>query len=148
MSRALDDVIVLDLGRQFFTALSAAFLADFGARVIRLDSPPAKSVEPPPVPASWNHEADLIHRNKESLALDIGSSQGQTVLKDLLAKADVVLTDWQRDELAAAGLDYATVAGSRPDIVYGRLSGFGPSGPDADLPAIDELAAARTGLRR
>lgn len=146
MSRALDDVIVLDFGRQFFTALSAAFLADFGARVIRLDALPAQSVEARPRPVRWNHEADLIHRNKESLALDLRSSQGQAVLRDLVAKADVVVTDWQRDELAAAGLDYAGVTASRPDIVYGRLSGFGPSGPDTDLPAIDELAAARTGM--
>ncbi len=143
MSRALDNVIVLDLGRQFCTALSAAFLADFGARVIRLDLLPANAG---PRPAGWNHEADLIHRNKESLALDLRSDQGRAVLKDLLAKADVVVTDWQRDELAAAGLDYERVQASRPDVVYGRLSGFGPLGPDADLPPIDELAAARTGM--
>ena len=143
MSRALDNVIVLDLGRQFCTALSAAFLADFGARVIRLDLLPANAG---PRPAGWNHEADLIHRNKESLALDLRSDQGRAVLKDLLAKVDVVVTDWQRDELAAAGLDYERVQASRPDVVYGRLSGFGPLGPDADLPPIDELAAARTGM--
>ena len=94
MSRALDDVIVLDFGRQFFTALSAAFLADFGARVIRLDALPAQSVEARPGPVRWNHEADLIHRNKESLALDLRSSQGQAVLRDLVAKADVV-SQWR-----------------------------------------------------
>ncbi len=146
MSRALDDVIVLDLGRQFFTALATAFLADFGARVIRLDPLPAMSTDTEPGPAGWNHEADLIHRNKESLALDLRSNQGQAVLRDLVAKADVIVTDWQKDELAAAGLDYESVQASRPDIVYGRLSGFGPLGPDADLPPIDELAAARTGM--
>ncbi|MBK6552414.1 MAG: CoA transferase [Rhodocyclaceae bacterium] len=143
MSRALDDVIVLDLGRQFCTALSAAFLADFGARVIRLDPLPANAE---PRPAGWNHEADLIHRNKESLALDFRRDQGRAVLTDLLAKVDVVVTDWQRDELAAAGLAYERVRTIRPDIVYGRLSGFGPLGPDAALPPIDELAAARTGM--
>ena len=143
MSRALDDVIVLDLGRQFCTALSAAFLADFGARVIRLDPLPANAE---PRPAGWNHEADLIHRNKESLALDFRRDQGRAVLTDLLAKVDVVVTDWQRDELAAAGPAYVRVRTIRPDIVYGRLSGFGPLGPDAALPPIDELAAARTGM--
>jgi formyl-CoA transferase len=49
-------------------------------------------------------------------------------------------------ELEARGLDYASVSALRPDIVYGRASGFGPEGPDKDLPAIDELAAARTGM--
>ncbi|CAB1370129.1 CaiB/BaiF CoA transferase family protein [Denitratisoma oestradiolicum] len=143
MSRALEDVIVLDLGRQFCTALSAAFLADFGARVIRLDLLPRVAEDRP---AGWNHEADLIHRNKESLALEPRSERGQALLKELIAKADVIVTDWQRDELAALGLDYDSAVVLNPGLIYGRLSGFGPVGPDADLPAIDELAAARTGM--
>lgn len=147
MSRALDDIIVLDLTRQFCTSLTGAFLGDFGARVIRLDLLPAAT----PARASadscqWNYEADLIHRNKESIALDPHPAQGAELLRQLVAKADVIITDWQRDELKALGLDYASVAKLRGDIVFGRLSGFGPTGPDADLPPIDELAAARTGM--
>jgi crotonobetainyl-CoA:carnitine CoA-transferase CaiB-like acyl-CoA transferase len=147
MSRALDDVIVLDLTRQFCSSLAGAFLADFGARVIRLDLlPGARNAVPAADRGPWNHEADLIHRNKESLALDPRSEQGAVLLKDLTAKVDVIITDWQKDELKALGLDYASVSQRRGDIVFGRLSGFGPVGPDADLPPIDELAAARTGM--
>lgn len=142
MSRALDDVVVLDLTRQFCASLSAAFLADFGARVIRLDLPPQRA----PTDGRWNHEADLIHRNKESVALDPATKRGAALLHQLVAKADVIVTDWQRDELAALGIDYAGGSALRPDIVFGRISGFGPQGPDADLPPIDELAAARTGM--
>ncbi|MCK0508154.1 CaiB/BaiF CoA transferase family protein [Aromatoleum anaerobium] len=142
MSRALEDVVVLDLTQQFCASLSAAFLADFGARVIRLDVPPARLASD----GKWNHEADLIHRNKESLALDPSGERGRALLHELVAKADVILTDWQRDELAALGIDYAGASALRPDIVFGRISGFGPVGADADLPAIDELAAARTGM--
>lgn len=142
MSRALDDVVVLDLTRQFCASLSAAFLADFGARVIRLDVPPLR----PSTEGRWNHEADLIHRNKESLALDPATKRGGALLHQLVAKADVIVTDWQRDELAALGIDYAGASALRPDIVFGRISGFGPQGPDAELPPIDELAAARTGM--
>lgn len=142
MGRVLDDVTVLDLTRQFCTALSAAFLGDFGARVIRLDLLPAL---PAGTSGRWNHEADLIHRNKLSVAINPSSPRGRGVLAALLAKADVIVTDWQRNELAAIGLDYASASQVRPDIVFARLSGFGPAGPDQDLPAIDELAAARTG---
>ncbi|NMG76488.1 CaiB/BaiF CoA transferase family protein [Aromatoleum diolicum] len=142
MSRALDDVVVLDLTRQFAAALSAAFLADFGARVIRLDVPPVRVA----TDGRWNHEADLIHRNKESIALDPTHASGLALLKALVGEADVIVTDWQREELAAVGIDYAGACALRPDIVFGRISGFGPVGPDADLPAIDELAAARTGM--
>ncbi len=147
MSRALDDVIVLDLTRQFCSSLSGAFLADFGARVIRLDLLP--EAQTPPATArdgAWNHEADLIHRNKESLALNPHLPEGAALLRDVLGRVDVIITDWQREELAALGLDYASVTKLRGDIIFGRLSGFGPVGPDAGLPAIDELAAARTGM--
>ncbi len=151
MARALDDLIVVDLTRHFFGGLSAMFLADFGARVIRLgllqgfaaDQP---SLAPNAASASWNQEADLIHRNKESIALDAHSERGRALLRELLGKVDAIVTDWQRDELAAIGLDYASVCAVRPDVVFGRISGFGPTGPDADLPPIDELAAARTGM--
>lgn len=146
MSRALDDVIVVDLSRQFCTALTGAFLADFGARVIRLDLLPTADERPPRKENGWNFEADLIHRNKESLALDPRTAEGKALLQDVVARADVLITDWQRDELAALGLDYASASQRRADIIYGRLSGFGPVGPDADLPPIDELAAARTGM--
>lgn len=142
MSRPLDDLVVLDLSRLFCTSLCAAFLADFGARVIRLE--PAAA--PARAATGWNHEADLIHRNKQSLALDLGSEQGRTLLHQLLAKTDAFVTDCSVAELAALGIDYEGACKLRADIVYGRLSGFGPVGPDKDLPAIDELAAARTGM--
>ncbi len=142
MGQVLHDVTVLDLTRQFCAALSAAFLGDFGARVIRLDLLPAAPSEPT---GRWNHEADLIHRNKLSVAVNPSTPQGRDVLAGLVAKADVIVTDWQLDALAAIGLDYVSASAARPDIIFARLSGFGPTGPDRDLPAIDELAAARTG---
>lgn len=142
MSGVLRDITVLDLTRQFSAALSAAFLGDFGARVIRLELHPADRSE---ATGRWNHEADLIHRNKRSVALNPATARGREVLAALAAKADVIVTDWQLDELAAIRLDYAGASAARPDIIFARLSGFGPDGPDKDLPAIDELAAARTG---
>lgn len=142
MSRPLNDVVVIDLTRLFSSALSAAFLADFGARVIRID--PLSLDEQPG--HGWNCEADLIHRNKQSLALDVHGAQGRELLHQLVAQADVLLTDWSVAELEALGIDYAAACKLRGDIIYGRLSGFGPCGPDAELPPIDELAAARTGM--
>lgn len=142
MGQVLNDVTVLDLTRQFCAALSSAFLGDFGARVVRLDLLPQTPGE---TTGRWNHEADLCHRNKLSVAINPATPRGREVLSALVARADVIVTDWPRDELAAIGLDYATANSVRPDIVYARLSGFGPTGPDQDLPAIDELAAARTG---
>ena len=151
MSGALDDIVVLDLTRGFAASMTAAFLGDFGARVIRLEparvaAPAADAAADGPRAATWNHEADLIHRNKASLALDAASARGRAVLDDLVARCDVVLTDWPLAELAALGVDYVAASARRPDIVVARLSGFGPKGADRELPAIDELAAARTGM--
>ncbi len=150
MSQALEDVIVLDLASNFWSSLTGAFLADFGATVIRVDLlPHAREKAREKVASadgSWDYEADLIHRNKRSVALDLKEEAGRKLMSELIAKADVFVTDWMMADLEAAGLDYASVSKLREDIIYGRASGFGPKGPDKDLPAIDELAAARTGM--
>lgn len=146
MSGALDDVVVLDLTKNFFASLSGAFLADFGGNVIRLDLLPEARENTDKADGTWNHEADLIHRNKQSIALNPTTEQGRKVLAELLEKADVIVTDWQLTDLQALGLDYQTLSKNNPGIIFGRISGFGPEGPDKDLPAIDELAAARTGM--
>ena len=145
MSKALEDVVVLDLTSQFWSSLSGAFLADFGATVIRVDLLP-QALEKARAKVSdgeWDHDADLVHRNKRSIALNLKEEAGRKLMSELIAKADVLITDWMMADLEKANLDYASVCSLREDIIYGRASGFGPKGPDKDLPAIDELAAAR-----
>ena len=134
MGRILEDVTVLDLTRQFPAALSAAFLGDFGARIIRLDLLPTAPSAPT---GRWNHEADLIHRNKLSVAINPSTPRGREVIRSLAAKADVIVTDWQRDELAAMALDYAAASAARADIIHAPVR-LGP-GVRTRLPAIDEL---------
>jgi formyl-CoA transferase len=58
----------------------------------------------------------------------------------------VIAVDRPLREAAERGWDYESLAALRPDLIYARGSGFGPEGPDHDLPALDELAAARTGM--
>ncbi len=148
MSKALEDVVVLDLTTQYWASVGAALLGDFGAQVIRVEtgaseggpSPSDKSRGP------WDHEAELSQRNKLSLALDAGKEAGREILADLVAKTDVLLTDWSLAEIDRLGLDYESLSKRKPDLIYARGSGFGPKGPDKDLPALDELAAARAGM--
>jgi len=149
MNKALDGLRVVDLTVEFWGSIGAALLADFGAEVIRVDAlGGATSVgsEDERAPGAWNARAELAQRNKESLAVDLASAEGRRLVRDLIGKADVVITDRPRAELATLGLDYAALAGAHPGLIYARASGFGPKGPDGDLPAIDELAAARTGM--
>jgi len=151
MGKALEDVVVLDLTRKFWGALGAALLADFGARVIRVEPLPeareergGREHEEPRPP--WDHRFELANRNKLSLAVKLDEAAGREILEGLVRQADVFVTDCPRAFVEGARLDYATLASLKPDIIYARGTGFGPKGPDRDLPALDELAAARTGM--
>lgn len=144
MNGALDDVRVLDLTNEFWGQAAAAMLGDFGADVIRIEPP--GSERPAPADTDWNYLDTFVGRNKRSVAVNLAAEAGRDVARKLAAKVDVVLTDRDLGELQDLGLDYASVSVARPDIIYARGSGFGAKGPDADLPAIDELAAARTGM--
>ncbi|MFQ5477417.1 MAG: CaiB/BaiF CoA transferase family protein [Candidatus Binatia bacterium] len=151
MNVALEGVVVLDLTRQFWGCLASAMLGDFGARVIRLEKPDGSDRVFPdngdvPSRGSWNYRFDLANRNKLSLALDLDLERGLDLARRLVAEVDVLVTDMPATVLTGYGLDYGSASAIRPDIVYVGGSGFGPRGPDRDLPAIDELAAARTGM--
>ncbi|UCE87420.1 MAG: CoA transferase [Deltaproteobacteria bacterium] len=151
MSRALEDVVLLDFTTEFWASLAAALLGDFGARVIRVENlpearaPRARRDGQHP-PSAWDYRAELVQRNKRSLGVDLEQDAGGEILAELVRTADVFLTDRPFSVLEARGWDYASLAKLRPDLIYARGSGFGPQGPDRDLPALDELAAARTGM--
>jgi crotonobetainyl-CoA:carnitine CoA-transferase CaiB-like acyl-CoA transferase len=150
MSKALDNLVV-DFTTTFWGAMAAAMLGDFGASVVRVEPlgearqhRAARGCGEPP--SQWNARFELANRNKQSLAVDLDAEEGRRILGELVAKADVVITDRPGAELVALGMDYETLGAAMPHLVYALGSGFGPEGPDADLPAIDELAAARTGM--
>jgi formyl-CoA transferase len=148
MSKALEDVSVLDLTTEFWSSIGTALLGDFGARVIKVEAlSGARDRRPDQDPAvAWDYNAELAQRNKLSLALNVDDDAGRAILRDLIRKADVFVTDWPRLRVEQEGLGYASLCTMRPDIIYASASGFGPKGPDRDLPALDELAAARTGM--
>jgi len=151
MSKALEGLVVVESCSEFFASLCGAMLGDFGANVIRIDdrAKPRKvdhdrdGMHPP---ERWNALDELAHRNKQSLALDLDKQTGREIFDKLIATADIFLTDLSFAEQEARGLDYAGLCKRKSDIIFARASGFGPEGPDRNLPAIDELAAARTGV--
>ncbi len=151
MSAALSDVVVVELASEPWTALAGAFLADFGARVLRIDDRAGtvarRADDPPPSERpGWDPEAELVHRNKRAVSFDLSNPEGRSLLHDLARGADVFLTDWPARELAARGLDAPALSALNPRLVYARATAAGAKGPDADLPPLDELAAARTGM--
>lgn len=147
---ALDDVVVLDLTTEMWSGIGASLLGDFGARVIRVEDLSRPPVDPDRDGAhpteTFDADAELVHRNKRSLGIDLAHPEGRALFEALVAKADVLLTDLPFAELSGRGWSEAELTGLNPGLVYARGSGFGPEGPDRDLPALDELAAARTGV--
>ena len=150
MSRALDGIVILDLTESFWASLGVALLADFGARVLRVEDAAARGDgsgrDGGGARAQWDWERELADRNKKSLAVDDRRPEGREIFEALVRRADVLAVDRPLHELAERGWDYQTLASLRPELIYARGTGFGPNGPDRDLPAIDELAAARTGM--
>jgi len=151
MSKALEGVVVIDLTSEFFASLAGGMLGDFGATVIRVEDlgDPRKvdhnrdGMHPP---ERWNSLDELAHRNKQSLALNLAGPAGREIMAKLISGADVFLTDMPFKALDEYGWDYESLCELKANIIYARGSGFGPEGPDRDLPAYDELAAARTGV--
>jgi crotonobetainyl-CoA:carnitine CoA-transferase CaiB-like acyl-CoA transferase len=148
---ALGDVLALDLTETFWGGFAAAILGDFGADVVKIESTDPNLRRFPDVdethePGSWNFRFDLANRNKRSIAVDLDSDKGRTLVHALVTKADLVITDRPSAWLEAHALDCENSRKLRPDILYICGSGFGPAGLDAELPALDELAAARTGM--
>lgn len=146
MNGALQDVIVVDLTTERFGSVGAAVLGDFGAQVIRVEELSGMPGAPDDAPAGWDYDAELANRNKRSLVIDLEGEPGRAILKELIVKADVFVTDFSARRLSELGLTYEDLSALKADLIYAHGSGFGPNGPDCNLPAIDELAAARTGM--
>jgi formyl-CoA transferase len=138
MTAALRDILVLELTSSFWAAAGAGLLADFGARVVRIDDPrsPVRYSDDPAANVSLH---DMANRNKESVTLDFSSAGGSAAFDDLIRKCDVLIADGE-------AIDYPSLSALNPGVIYARGSGFGPEGPDAGALALDELAASRTGL--
>lgn len=148
---ALSDVLVLDLTHTFFASVAAALLADFGASVVKIESLDVgarrfEDLDGDHEPGTWNSLFDFANRNKRSLALDLDDERGNAVARELVARADCIVTDRSLDWLCGYGFDYDACRAVKPDIVYVRGSALGPNGPDSQVAPLDEIAAARTGM--
>jgi crotonobetainyl-CoA:carnitine CoA-transferase CaiB-like acyl-CoA transferase len=149
----LGGIRVIDCGTYVAGPAAATVMSDFGAEVIKVERPGSGDLwrlfsKLPGVAKSnldWCWE--LTNRNKKSIALDLNRSEHREVMRRLVARADVFLTNYQRALLEKFGLTWEELAPVNPRLVYAHLTGYGDEGPDADAPAFDALAYwARSGL--
>src|SRR5712671_6621845 len=145
-SKALSRFTVLDLTRVRSGPTCVRQLADWGANVIKIESPPQlESGEPPGGPREGSDFQNL-HRNKRSITLNLKAPEGLAVFRRLVKKADVVVENFRPDVKKRLGIDYKDLRKINPRIVYGSISGFGQSGPYATRPGFDQIAQGMGGL--
>ena len=145
-SQALSRFTVLDLTRVRSGPTCVRELADWGANVIKIETPP--HLEKGEGPGGPRNNADFqnLHRNKRSITLDLKSPQGLAAFKRMVEKADVVVENFRPDVKAKLGIDYESLRQINPRIVYGSISGFGQDGPYHKRPGFDQIAQGMGGL--
>ncbi|MEK7387726.1 MAG: CoA transferase, partial [candidate division NC10 bacterium] len=122
-------------------------LAEGGARVIKVESLEGDPVRhlAPLAPGETRHFVSR-NRGKHVLPLDLRHPRAVEVIERLLARADVVLTNFRPGLAAELGLDWPSLAPRHPRLVVGNVSAFGRRGPDAKLAGMDVVVQARSGL--
>ena len=156
LPKALGHIRVLDLSRVLAGPWCSQNLADLGADVIKIERPGAgddtRAWGPPYAKdAQGNDTLEAAYylsanRGKRSLTVDIASSEGQALLRELVLQCDVVLENFKVGHLKRYGLDYDSLKEIRPDLVYCSITGFGQDGPYAHRAGYDFLIQGMGGL--
>ncbi len=144
-SLPLAGIRVLDLTAHRAGPTAVRQLADWGASVIKIE-PPADSDTDAMGGKRHGFDFQNLHRNKRSMTLNLKSKEGHDIFMRLAKNADVIVENYRSDVKHRLGVDYETVAKANPRIVYGSISGFGQSGPDAKRPGVDQIAQGMGGL--
>ncbi len=151
MAGPMEGITVVELGVWVAGPAAGGILADWGADVIKIEPPtgdPARmfgrmlgiedGLSPP---------FEMDNRGKRSIVLDLTTDAGRVTAMELLSSADIFLSNVRPAALRRIGLDFETVAAANPRLVFGLITGYGESGPDADRAAYDVAAFwARAGL--
>ena len=134
---------VLDLTRVRAGPTAVRQLADWGAEVIKIESPGGDGGL-----GGERHGPDFqnLHRNKRSLTLNLKAPEGAAILRKLAAEADVLVENFRPDVKFRLGIDYDSLRAVNPRLVYASISGFGQDGPYRDRPGFDQIAQGMGGL--
>ncbi|WP_280153911.1 CaiB/BaiF CoA-transferase family protein [Piscinibacter sp. XHJ-5] len=156
MSGALSHIKVLDLSRVLAGPWATQMLADLGAEVIKVERPGVGDDTRgwgPPFLKDRDGRATrdaayylCTNRNKKSVTIDITTTDGQRLVRELAARADVLVENYKVGGLSQYGLDYASLKADFPRLVYCSITGFGQTGPYAPRAGYDFLVQAMGGM--
>lgn len=152
----LQGIKVLDLSRILAGPWATQVLADFGAEVWKVERPNAgddtRKWGPPFLQDENGNDTNeaayylAANRGKHSVTIDITSKQGQQLIHQLAAKADIVVENFKVGGLEKYGLDYESMKALNPSIIYCSITGFGQTGPDSKRAGYDAMIQAMGGL--
>ena len=145
-STALSRFRVLDLSRVRAGPTCVKQLADFGADVIKIESPPGVDANEGMGGPREGPDFQNLHRNKRSITLNLKLPEGREVFARLAKNADVVVENYRPDVKYRLGLDYDSLKAINPRIILASISGFGQDGPYLDRPGFDQIAQGMSGL--
>ncbi len=145
----LSGIRVLELGQLIAGPFAAKTLADFGAEVIKVETPG----DGDPL-RKWRmlHEGTSVwwqaqSRNKQSVAIDLRQKEGQELVKKLALQADVLIENFRPGTLEKWGLGWEALHAANPKLIMLRVSGYGQDGPKRDEPGFAAIAEAMGGIR-
>lgn len=148
---ALAGLRILDFTRVLAGPSCTMLLADFGAEVIKIEHPQrgddTREWGPP-----WFGEEQLsayylsVNRNKRSVTLNLKTSEGIDLARQLILRSDVLIENFKVGQMATYGLDYETLRVEHPALIYCSVTGYGQTGPYAPRPGYDYVIQAQSGL--
>ncbi|MDP9963835.1 formyl-CoA transferase [Variovorax paradoxus] len=153
---ALDGIKVLDLSRVLAGPWCTQILADLGADVIKIERPgvgdDTRTWGPPFIKDADGNDTDqasyftACNRNKRSVTVDMATPEGQALLKQMAAQADIVVENFKTGGLKQYGLDHQSLRAANPRLIYCSVTGFGHDGPYAERAGYDLMIQAMTGM--
>lgn len=144
MNGPLGDLLVIDLTAHLAGPFATHILADLGAQVVKIEPKSGRPTVPMPVKGPIPLFA-AVNRDKKSVVLDLKKPEGREVLYELAKRADVLIENFRPGVTRRLGVDYETIRGHNPGIVYCSITGFGSTGPLAEKPAFDAVIQAMSG---
>jgi CoA:oxalate CoA-transferase len=144
--QSLAGVTVLDLGQIYNGPYATFLMAMAGARVIKVESLGGEKLRSRGLNSSAAYAFLMLNQNKESVSLNLKSTRGQEIFKQLVEGADVVLENFSPDTMLKLGLSAETLLEINPRLIYAAGSGYGRSGLHRDFLAMDLTVQAMSGI--
>jgi crotonobetainyl-CoA:carnitine CoA-transferase CaiB-like acyl-CoA transferase len=150
----LAGIRILDLGRIVAAPFATQMMGDLGAEVIKIERPgegdDSRNYGPSFLDTDMGETYSgfylSFNRNKRSVSVNIGTSEGQQLIRELAKHCDVLIENFKVGDLARKGLAYPDISAINPQIIYCSITGFGQTGPYAAYPAVDMVFQCMSGL--